>query len=422
MLIQTPALDGLARAGFSFTRAKTMGSQNGAVCIPARAMINTGRSLFRVPADMGKFVTLGQHLQAHGYTSFAAGKWHNGKPSHARSFNAGGNIFFGGMNDDQYKSKIRDFDPTGEYPDSAIHIGTKFSSELYADAAVDFLTHRGKEKPFLCYLAFTSPHDPRTPPEPFKSMYDPAKMPLPKNWLPAHPFDNGELRNRDENLAPFPRTEADTRKQLCDYYGMISSQDAAVGRVLKTLDDQGLSDNTIVIYVGDHGLAIGSHGLFGKQNIYDHSQRIPLIFRGPGIPASGASDAFVYGFDLYPTICQFLGIDPPASVDGKSLAGVIAGKETELRYSAFYAYDKLDRARPAQSAVQRAMTDGRWKYHHYYVKGETHIRLFDLKADPDEIHDLSEDASAAKELSRLRDLLKSLQTNLGDDQTKFTEG
>ncbi|HET6251316.1 MAG TPA: sulfatase-like hydrolase/transferase [Tepidisphaeraceae bacterium] len=418
--IQTPNIDALANGGFSFLHAKCMGSQNGAVCVPARAMLNTGRSMFHVPDNMGKFTTLGGTLQAAGYKSFAAGKWHNGTPSFVRSFNGGGNIFFGGMTLDQYKVPIRDFDPAGVYPKAAVRTGNKFSSELYTDAIVDFLQAHGKEKPFICYLAFTSPHDPRTPPEPFKSLYTPAKMPLPTNWLPKHPFDNGDMNGRDELLAPMPRTEADTKKQLCDYYGMISAQDAQVGRVIKTLEDAGLRDNTLVIYTGDHGLAIGSHGLFGKQNIYDHSQRIPLIFNGPQIPKAANSDAFVYGFDIFPTICEILGVTPPDSVEGKSLAGIIAGREKQLRDSAFYAYDRLhapsDGVHKDMRAIQRAVHDGRWKYHHYLVKGQKTTLLFDMKNDPFEIHDLSQDASAAKELPRLTALLKKFQDDLNDNQ------
>ena len=421
----TPAMDSLVKNGFAFRQAKCMGSQNGAVCVPARAMLNTGRSLFHVPDNMGKFATLGETLQGAGYKSFLAGKWHNGTPAFARSFNAAGNIFFGGMHADQYKMPVRDFDPSGKYPNSAVHIGNKFSSELFGDAAVDFLTAHGKNGPFFCYLAFTSPHDPRTPPEPFKSMYDPQKMPLPKNWLPKHPFDNGDMKVRDELLAPMPRTEADTRQQLCYYYGMISAQDAQVARVLKALDDQGLSDNTLIIYTGDHGLAIGSHGLFGKQNVYDHSQRIPLIFSGPPIPKSAGSDAFVYGFDIFPTICELLGVTPPQSVEGKSLAGVIAGREKQVRDSILYVYDHLDGGKkPAAEdmrGIQRAVNDGRWKYHHYFVKGTKTVRLFDMQNDPHEMHNLADDPAAAKELPRLRELLKKFREDFSDNQAAWVD-
>jgi arylsulfatase A-like enzyme len=410
--IQTPHLDRLAREGFAFTRARCMGAQQGAVCVPSLAMLHTGRTLFRAPDDMGDFPTLGQTLQSAGYRCFGGGKWHNGPASFARSFNAGANIFFGGMHD-QYSTPVHDFDPQGRYLPASQHVGGKFSSELFADGAVDFIAkQKDATNPFFCYLAFTSPHDPRTPPPPYKTMYDPATMPLPANFLPGHPFDNGDMEGRDERLAPFPRTPQDTRQQLCDYYGMISSQDAQVGRILAALEQSGKLQNTIIVYTGDHGLAIGSHGLFGKQNVYEHSSSIPMLIRGPGIPAGGRSDALVYGFDLFPTLCELLNLKAPATIEGKPLAGILAGKEKEVRDSSFHAYIRRSKGRPA--STQHAINDGRWKFIRYDVNRQIHQQLFDLRHDPDEIQNLSEDPIAAKELPRLADLLSRWQASLGD--------
>jgi arylsulfatase A-like enzyme len=242
-------------------------------------------------------------------------------------------------------------------------------------------------------------------------MYDPAKMPLPANFLPNHPFDNGEMLVRDEKLAPFPRTPDDTRQQLCDYYGMISSQDAQVGRLLDTLAKTGLTENTIVIYTGDHGLAIGSHGLFGKQNVYEHSAGVPLIFSGPGIPSGKTSDALVYGFDLFPTLCEMLGIGVPEKVEGKNLKGIIDGRDTAVRESAFHAYVKRGAKEPP--AAQLAVNDGRWKYMKCRVKDNVTVRLFDVQADPNEIHDLSQDPVVVKELARMDALLEWSKKDLG---------
>jgi arylsulfatase A-like enzyme len=410
--IQTPNMDRLVREGFAFTRARCMGSQQPAVCVPCRAMLHTGRTLFRVPDDLGQYPLLGEVLQASGYTSFLCGKWHNGAKGFARGFNAGGNIFFGGMHD-QYSTPVHDFSPSGKYPPTSVRVGEKFSSELFTDAAVDFLkSQQSLEKPFFCYLAFTSPHDPRTPPPPYKTMYDPHKMPLPANFLPEHPFDNGELKIRDEMLAPFPRTPEDTRQQLCDYYGMISSQDAEVGRVLAALEQSGHAQNTIVIYTGDHGLAIGSHGLFGKQNVYEPSACIPLLITGPGIPRGGRSEALVYGFDLFPTLCELLNIHPPDTIEGRSLGGILAGRHRHVRDSAFHAYIHHDKGGNAKT--QHAVNDGRWKYIRYDVDGQKRVQLFDLQNDPNELHDLLSDAAASKELPRLASLLARWQADVGE--------
>ena len=122
------------------------------------------------------------------------------------------------------------------------------------------------------------------PPKKFLEMYESNQPPLPPNFKPQHPFHNGWMVGRDEALAAWPRTPEVIRAQLGEYYGMISHLDQQVGRILKALNSTGHADNTIVIFTSDHGLAVGSHGLLGKQNLYDHSMHSPLIVTGPGIP------------------------------------------------------------------------------------------------------------------------------------------
>src|ERR1035438_3291932 len=202
----------------------------------------------------------------------------------------------------QFETPLHHWDAAGQFREPTHEGGGRFSSEVFADAAIEFLERRNGDRPFFCYVSFTSPHDPRTPPPPFDTQYKPDDVPLPANWLPEHPFDNGELRIRDELLAPFPRTEADTRRQLAEYYGMVSANDFHVGRMLDALERTGQLAETIVVVTGDHGLALGSHGLFGKQNLYEHSVGIPLILSGPGVRV-GRSAALVYNLDLFPTLC-----------------------------------------------------------------------------------------------------------------------
>ena len=141
-----------------------------------------------------------------------------------------------------------------------------------------------KDRPFFAYVGFAGPHDPRVAAREWLELYERDRIPLPRNYEPFHPFDNGEMTNRDEKLAPWPRTEEVVREHLHDYYACISSIDANIGRILDKLDAIGERDRTIVVFSSDHGLAIGSHGLFGKQNLYEHSMKSPLVFAGPGIP------------------------------------------------------------------------------------------------------------------------------------------
>jgi arylsulfatase A-like enzyme len=232
-------------------------------------------------------------------------------------------------------------------------------------------------------------------------MYQRDRIPLPKNYLPVHPFDNGEMVVRDEQLAPWPRTEDEVRKQLHEYYAVITAMDHHIGRLLGTLKDLGQYDNTIIVFSADHGLAVGSHGLFGKQNLYEDGMRVPLVFAGPGIP-KGRSEALVYLFDLYPTLCGFAGATAPAGIDGKSLKPIIEGKATGVRDAIFTAYRD----------VQRAVRNDRWKLIRYPQINRT--QLFDLQADPHELHDLAADTAQAPRVTELLALLADLQKHYGD--------
>lgn len=418
--VQTPVLDRLAADGVAMRRAHIMGGMTGAVCIPARACLHTGAHVFRCSVghsvEAGRALStlnpelalLGETLRAAGYQTFATGKWHNDRASFARSFEGAARIFFGGMCDHD-KVPLHDFDPTGAYPPEQAYIGEGFSSELFADAAVDFLTNHADGRPFFLYLAFTAPHDPRTPPPEYAALYDPAAIPLPPNFLPEHPFDNGELRVRDEQLAPWPRTPEVIRQHMADYYGMISHMDAQIGRVLDALDQAGHADNTLVVYLADHGLAVGQHGLMGKQNLYDHSIRVPLILRGPGVPAGRQVNELVYSYDLFPTLCELVGLPIPPTVDSRSFAGLVQGRETSGRETVFAVYKD----------VQRMVSDGRWKLIRYYRAhergvGEDRLQLFHLAEDPWETQDLAGQSAYRHELERLAQALADWMQAVGD--------
>jgi arylsulfatase A-like enzyme len=131
---------------------------------------------------------------------------------------------------------------------------------------------------------------------------------------------------------------------------------------------------------------------------------------GPGIPRGGRSDALVYGFDIFPTLCSLLNIGAPSSIEGKSLNGILTGDAKAVRDSSFHTY--IHRTKGSQHAVN----DGRWKFIRYDVQGTMHIQLFDLHNDPDEIHDLSKDSAAAGELSRLEKLLARWQADLAEPE------
>jgi arylsulfatase A-like enzyme len=399
--IRTPNLDRLVHGGTAFTRAYCMGSMQGAVCVPSRAMLLTGRTLFHVKEDLAAQTTWPEAFAKAGYTTFLTGKWHNGASSALRAFGAGKAIFFGGMGD-PYALPLEDISPEHVLVNPRLSGG--HSIELFADAASEFLRGYSGEVPFLCYVAFNAPHDPRLAPPSYHDWYNAHQPPLPSNFLPRHPFDNGELVIRDEKLAPWPRTPEVVRNHLADYYASIEHLDVQIGRILAALEASGRAGNTVVVFASDHGLAIGSHGLFGKQNLYDHSMHTPLIFFGPGIPRNRRVDALCYLLDIYPTLGGLAGVPGPEGSEGQSLVPIIAGRQRTQRESIFTAY----------TGVQRAVRDERWKLIVYPKINKT--QLFDLEADPGELHDLADDPIHAAERTRLTELLRDWQVRLGDPQ------
>jgi len=424
--IHTPHMDRLVAQGTTFRNAYIPGGSNAAVCMPSRAMLMTGRYLYRLAAEgqsiPAEHLMLPEYLRAQGYVTCGTGKWHNGPAAFARCFSTGGEIFFGGM-DDHWNVPACNFDPAGRYPDARPHLidfgpeqrmipkrwdhitPGKHSSELFSEQAIDFLRGYKGDDPFLLYVAYMAPHDPRTMPREFQEMYDPESMELPENFLPTHPFDNGEMGVRDELLAASPRDSAEIRRHLADYYGMISHLDAQIGRVLDALEESGHRDDTLIVFAGDNGLALGRHGLMGKQNLYDHSVHVPLIFAGPGIPAGRQTDASAYLLDIYPTLCDLVGLPTPQSVDGHSMAPALQsaalGRET-----LYFAYRD----------VQRAVLGERYKLIEYCVGGVRHTQLFDMQVDPLEMHNLAALPEYASQIDTMRQKMQECRVVYNDFQ------
>jgi len=413
--VQTPNLDRLAASGMMFTQAHVMGGHQGAVCVPSRAMLMTGRYVNRLPGDGGtipdSLVSLPEVLGTMGYSTYHTGKWHSDKASHHRMFSHGGDIFFGGMHFErdggQFHPTVHPFDPEGIFPPATARKADTFSTTLYAENAITFLNSpRARQAPFFCYVAFTSPHDPRTPPPSTASLYNPDKISLPANFLPKHPFDNGDLNTRDEQLLPRPLTPDMTRKEIAAYYAMITEMDAQVGRILDALKENGLLKNTIIVFAGDNGLAVGQHGLLGKQNLYEHSIRVPLIMSGPGIPASSRYNGFMYLSDIAPTLYQMLGIKPPESVEGIGHADVLKKPANQIRKHLYNLYGSWSRS---------IKTDDGWKLILYNVDGALHTQLFNLKDDPWETMDLSAQPEHRKRIEQMKDLLRKTMMDTHDD-------
>jgi arylsulfatase A-like enzyme len=426
-VIHTPNMDRLVARGTAFTHAFIPGGTSGAVCMPSRAMVHTGRTLFHIEgAGEGipeEHVTLGECFRGAGYRTYGVGKWHNGPSSVGRSFGAGDEIFFGGMAD-HWNVPAYHYDPAGKYDAVCRHIADpwhsnavterrcdhihagRHSTDLIADTGISFIEQYDGKEPFLLYLAFLAPHDPRSMPRQFREMYDPERLPLPGNFLGGHPFDNGELHIRDEMLAGFPRTLAEVRRHLAEYYAMISHLDARIGDVMAALEERGLLEETIVVLAGDNGLAVGQHGLMGKQSLYEHSVRVPLVFAGPGVPEGVKTEAFAYLLDIFPTLGDLTGTAVPDSVEGTNLAPAMHGEPVrDLLYLAYT--DK-----------HRGVRDDRWKLIEYVVDGKHAMtQLFDLQQDPLELNNLTADPVHRDTLARLRREMVRLRDEWDDCET-----
>lgn len=409
--IITPNMDRLVKEGTAFTEAHIMGGLGGAICCPSRAMLMTGKTLFHLHKD-GEYVpatdsTFPEVFRANGYITFETGKWHQDRATYNRAFMSGENILFGGMNPPetggQYRPRLHHYDSTAKY--NTPFWGDHYSSVYFADAAVNFLQEqKDNQQPFLMYVAFTSPHDPRTPPSWYGHSYTPDDVSLPVNFLPEHPFDNGEMTIRDEALLPFPRTKEAVKRELAKYYSMVSEADYQMGRILEMLKKTGKYDNTIIVFAGDNGLSVGDHGLLGKQNCYESAIRVPLVFAGPRVPKSKQVNKYVYLNDIYPTLCEMAGISIPATVETSSLTPAFGNGAFKGRDHVFFAYLNL----------QRAVVQDGFKLIRYNVNGQSRTQLFNLNSDPTEMHDLSGEAHYQSKVSAMTSLLGNTMQQMND--------
>jgi arylsulfatase A-like enzyme len=419
-LIETPNLDRLVAEGTTFPRAITAFP----ICNQSRIELMTGCTIFRGDTFApGKgpgqpIVPWAETLRKAGYRTYHVGKWHNAQtPRHWGYQETRGLFVSGGAKYARHQTDHAGREVTGykayvfKTPDGKVDesktLGglTPDVSHHFADAAIE-LIERKTEEPFFLHVNFTAPHDPLFFPPGYETKYRAADMPLPANFLPQHPFDHGNFDGRDEQLFRWPRTPEETRDELACYYAVISDLDAQVGRILAALDRTGQAENTIVIYSADHGLAIGSHGLRGKQNMYEHTVGVPLLVRGPGIPKGERCHAQVYLRDLYPTACDLAGVTVPATVEGKSLVPLFTHAATEI-YPFVVSYFR---------DVQRAIRTDRWKLIEYPQVGRT--QLFDMVADRDELRDLSADPQHANDVKELHATLHAWLKEHGDPLEK----
>jgi arylsulfatase A-like enzyme len=387
-IVQTPNLDALVREGATFPRA-IVGYP---ICHVSRAEIFTGCPAFRTGVQYRgaridpSLALWSDTLRRAGYHTWFSGKWHNDGQPKQRGFEETGGLFSSGgakgrseLPDHAGRKATGYTGWTFKTDDGIVEIDkgvglTPDTDRFITDGAIELIRTKPRE-PFFLQVSFTGPHDPRIWPRGYEQRYDPAKIPLPKNFAPQHPFDHGNAGGRDEVLLKLPRDPDEVRAELATYFAVISNLDEQVGRIVAALREARAWENTIVIFSSDHGLALGSHGLTGKQNQYEHTIGVPLILRGPGIPRGQRIAAQCYLRDLFPTTCDLAGIAIPATVQSRSLVPALNG--ATIYPAVFGCY----------TDTQRMIRDERWKLV-WYPKLPRY-QLFDLADDSDELRDLA---------------------------------
>jgi len=428
---QTPNINKLAADGMVFDAAYQMGSWSGAVCTPSRHMIMSGRTVWHLPAGKrgrkgaaGKpkapanlaSNTMGAVFNRAGYKTMRTCKRGNSYPAANQQFTV-----------------VKDATKRGGTAETG--------SAWHGQQVLDYLAQREaskEEAPFLIYFGFSHPHDTRDGTPELLAKYgavnhkdkktlppaNPRQPPLPVNYLPKHPFPHGHPGLRDEVAVSGVwerRDERTIRNELGREFACNENIDIQIGRVLKKLEAMGELDNTYIVYTADHGMAIGRHGLQGKQNLYQHTWRVPFIVKGPGIRAGSRVTGNIYLLDVLPTLCDLAGIKAPATVEGVSAKPVLDEKQKTVREVLYGVY--CGGTKPGMRCVKK----GDWKLIKYdTLDGAVHqTQLFNIAQNPHEFlaehnrqdpmeTNLAADPAYAKQRREMEALLLSEMKRLDD--------
>lgn len=391
--LDTPNIDRLAREGMVFDGAYHMGAFISGVCTPSRYMIKSGRTLWHLPiapeADKHCPPDLEHNTIAAVFNRAGYKTMRTGKPGN--SYEAAKAMF-----------TVR--------RDSKGRSGTEAEGTAWhGQQVLDYLDERAAASdrdPLLIYFGFSHPHDPRNGTHELLAKYgavnhadpaslpppDPRQPPLPPNYLPAHPFPTTLLPDqRDETQVSgvwTNRDERTIRNEIGRYFACIENIDIQIGRVLDKLAAMGELDNTYVFFTSDHGIAIGRHGLQGKQNLYQHSWRVPLIVKGPGIRPGSRAEGNIYLLDVLATLCDLAGVPAPQTNEGLSFKPVLQGNQDVIRDVLYGVH--CGGTKPGIRCVKQ----GDWKLIKYDGNhGTVHqTQLFNLAENPHELVDEHHDS------------------------------
>lgn len=390
-IVKTPNLDALAARGTLFDNAYTPSP----MCVPTRAALACGDHVHRIgfwdsatPYD-GSVRSWMHDLRDRGIEATSIGKLHfrstgddNGFTEEILPMHVVGGI---GWAVGLLRENAPDYDAARELAEDVGVGATSYTDYDLAitTAAEDWLRQRKHStRPWAAFVSLVSPHYPLKAPEAYYAMYDPAEMDLPVAYAPEARPDHAELGNI-AGFFDYDRHFDDRkiRQAKAAYYGLTSFMDACVGRVLAALEDSGQLDNTLVIYVSDHGDMMGDHGFWTKQVMYEASAGVPMIAAGPGVPAGRRVRTGTSLLDLAATARDVAGLPPQDGAPGRSLRA-IAREPDDPERTIFSEYH--DGGSTTGSFMVRWRD---WKYVHYVGHPP---QLFDLAADPDELTDLAQ--------------------------------
>ncbi|MFI3280563.1 MAG: sulfatase-like hydrolase/transferase [Rikenellaceae bacterium] len=406
--IISPNMDRIVQSGVSFVNNYNMGGWNGAISQASRTQLITGMYVWNAynAQESDRFASLvesrstwPQVMEDAGYKTFHTGKWHMWYIKPADIY-ADVELVRGGMPSDHYNFKAPTYGVNNTYlgyerplsrddeswqpwdtSNGGYWLGEKHWSEEQADVMISYIEeNRDSAQPLFMTCAFNAPHDPRQSPREFVELYDVDKIEVPESFQEQHPYMDemgcGKTL-RDEELAPWPRTEYSTQKHRQEYYALISHLDVQIGRIMDALEASGRADNTLIVFSADNGIAIGKHGLMGKQSMYDHSLKVPLVFAGCGLPKGQVREQLTYMQDLVPTVLEIAGVQKPESMDFISELSVARDGSLPSNHEGIYG---------AYLDVQRMVRNDRYKL--LLIPKAQKVYLFDLKKDPEETKNL----------------------------------
>lgn len=392
--IRTPTLDRLAREGLYLPNTVS----NTPVCCPARATILTGLHTPRhglISNDLRmreSLTTIAEVLDVAGYATGFVGKWHLDGGRRMPGFIPAGprrqGFSFWAANECNH----RHFDSIYFHDtDTPIPI-KRFEPEIWTDEAIAFM-RQNRDKPFFLWWACGPPHDPPGAPPEYEKLYDPARLTMRPNWKQGVP--------------------GGSRNEIAKYYAAITAIDDQVARILATLDELKLADDTIVLFTSDHGDMLGSQGLNRKCKPWEESIRVPGIIRYPGrIKSGGRSDVLFSHVDFMPTLLSLCGVKTPEGVQGRDVSKTLTGGHGEEPECVLLTMCDVIGQPGVPEAPWRGVRTKRYTYARFQDKPWV---LYDIEKDPYELKNLVNDPAAAELQAKLDAMLRQEMARTNDD-------